>query len=163
MNKGGDGFKYLKDVFPKWCQIKRRHFYWATNPQQQKLLDVVNFTEKLTMRNLRAWMLFVSVVKGFLGKKNGWKLPIVSLWTFRCLKIAPCPNVIKFSFSQIKSVIFFWKFRRSVTSRIKDSTKILGQWKFSIKDDGVQLWWRITAGSRREEIWPLIKGKMKFI
>ena len=66
MNKDGDGFKYLRQVFPQLSDAKLKEGIFI-GPQIRKLLDDVNFTEKLTRQELRAWNSFVSIVRGFLG------------------------------------------------------------------------------------------------
>ncbi|KAL3279989.1 hypothetical protein HHI36_017495 [Cryptolaemus montrouzieri] len=58
MNKDGDVFKYLKEVFPKLSDAKLNEGIF---------MGAVYITEKLTNQELRAWNSFISIVRGFLG------------------------------------------------------------------------------------------------
>ena len=69
MNKEGDGFKYLRQVFPQLSDAKLKEGIFI-GPQIRKLLDDTNFTDTLTRQELRAWTSFVSVVRGFLGNNK---------------------------------------------------------------------------------------------
>ncbi|XP_030765451.1 uncharacterized protein LOC115889553 [Sitophilus oryzae] len=76
MNKEGDGFKYLRQVFPQLSDAKLKEGIFI-GPQIRKLLDDTNFTDTLTRQELRAWTSFVSVVRGFwetirMRTTNNW-------------------------------------------------------------------------------------------
>ena len=59
MDKDGEGFQYLSQIFP---QISA-----AIGPQIRKLLDNNEFDSILNDKELAAWKSFKDLVHGFLG------------------------------------------------------------------------------------------------
>lgn len=69
LNKEGDGFKYLKDVFTKLSDAKVKEGIFV-GPDIRKLLNDAIFDSKLNSVELLAWKSFKDVVHGFLGNNK---------------------------------------------------------------------------------------------
>ena len=72
----GEAFKYIQQLFPKLSEAKTKARVFI-GPEVTRLIDSTDFPELLSEAERTAWMCFVSVVHGFLGKhraKNFRKL-----------------------------------------------------------------------------------------
>ena len=69
LNKEGEGFKYLREVFSKLSDAKLREGIFV-GPDIRKLLKDENFDMKLNNVELEAWKSFKDVVHGFLGNNK---------------------------------------------------------------------------------------------
>lgn len=80
MNKEGEGFKYLREIFPQLSDAKLKEGIFV-GPEIRKLLNDRNFEAILSAKELAAWKSFVSVVKGFLGnhKEDNYQLLVENL------------------------------------------------------------------------------------
>lgn len=66
MNKEGDGFLYLKSVFPKLSDAKLKEGIFV-GPQIRQLMKDTNFDKKLNDKEFNAWVSLKAVITGFLG------------------------------------------------------------------------------------------------
>lgn len=66
MNKEGEGFKYMKDLFPRLTSAKIKEGIF-NGPQIRKIMKDEYFQEKLTNIEGNAWKAFRSVCENFLG------------------------------------------------------------------------------------------------
>ena len=69
MDTTGEGFKYLRRMFPGLSDAKLKEGIFI-GPQIKKVMSDHCFLEKLTPNELAAWESFKSVVNGFLGNKK---------------------------------------------------------------------------------------------
>lgn len=69
LNKDGEGFKYLRTIFPSLSDAKLKEGIFV-GPDIRKLMKDENFDEKLSHIELAAWKSFKEVVKNFLGNKK---------------------------------------------------------------------------------------------
>ena len=63
----GEAFKYIQQLFPKLSEAKIKAGVFV-GPEVKRLINSIDFPELLSEVERTAWMYFVSVVNGFLGK-----------------------------------------------------------------------------------------------
>lgn len=66
LNKEGEGFKYLQQIFPTLSEAKLKEGIFV-GPDIRKLMKDTKFDEKLSEIELEAWKSFKEVVRNFLG------------------------------------------------------------------------------------------------
>ena len=66
LNREGETFKYIQELFPKLSEAKIKAGAFV-GPEVKRLINSVDFPEMLSEVERTAWTCFVSVVNGFLG------------------------------------------------------------------------------------------------
>ena len=69
MDKEGEGFAYLKKMFPKISDAKLKEGIFV-GPQIRQLMHDAHFEATLTPNELRAWVAFKKVCENFLGSHH---------------------------------------------------------------------------------------------
>lgn len=69
MDRNGEGFLYLKSIFPRLSEAKLKEGIFV-GPDIRKIIKDSNFLLKLNTEEKNAWLSFVDVVKNFLGNKK---------------------------------------------------------------------------------------------
>jgi hypothetical protein len=145
MDKESEGFAYLRQIFPKINEAKKKEGIFL-GPQIKQLFEDGDFSTKLNAAESIAWDSFENVCRTFLGNERAENYSDIVQELISSYSAMGCNMSLTLDFLHFHLDYFPVNMEAFSDEHGENSIRTFPKWKRGTMENGFQICWLTTAG-----------------